>query len=352
MLKKYRIWLIIALALVIVAAILILTNSRTTLRKEISDFAVRDTASITRIFLADKNNNEVLLARTPSGWTVGGKPAQQAKINSFLVTLAELEVKSPVPSKARNNVIKRMAVIGKKIEVYQMVPRIKIFNLVKWFPREKNTKTYYVGDVTQDNLGTFMLMEGADEPFVIHIPNFRGFVSARYSPLDQDWRDYTVFKARPSDIASIELEFPGKPEESFRLNVGADNSVSLEATVDRQPVNGYDTIRVLNFLASFMDIRFEALLNDQVEKSYIDSVLNTRPSTIITLTGRNNRKDVATIYPKKGFSNLYQGQGAVLEPVDLDRAYALVNDGEDFVLIQYFVFDKVTKPLSYLKGSN
>lgn len=351
MLKKYRIWLIIALVLVIVAAVLILTNSRTTLRKEISDFAVRDTASITKIFLADRNNNEVLLVRTPEGWTVGGKPAQQAKVSSFLKTMAELEVKSPVPVKARNNVIKRMAAIGRKVEVYQMVPRIRIFNMVHWFPREKNTKTYYVGDVTQDNLGTFMLMEGADEPFVIHIPNFRGFVAARYSTLDQDWRDYTVFRARPQEIASIGLEFPGNPEESYLLEVKDDNSVSLTATASGQAVTGYDTIRVLSFLTSFADIRFEALLNEQIEKSYIDSVLSTRPSTIITLEHRDSRKDVAILFPKKGFSQLFQKEGAVMEPFDLDRAYALVNDGEDFVLIQYFVFDKVTRPLSYLKGN-
>lgn len=352
MIKKYRIWLIIALALVIISAILLMTNSRTTLRKEISDFSVRDTASVTRIFLADKNNNEVLLVRTPEGWTVAGKPAQQAKINSFLKTLADLEVKSPVPIKARNNVIKRMAAIGKKIEVYQVVPRIRIFGLVSLFPHEKNTKTYYIGDVTADNLGTFMLMDGADEPFVIHIPNFRGFVSSRYSPLEQDWRDYTVFKAGPAEIASIDMEFPGNPGESYRLAVNDDNTISIIDPESRQPISGYDTIRVLNFLTSFTDIRFEALLNHQLEKSFIDSVLSTTPATVITLTHRDQTRDVARIFPKKGFSHLFQQEGAVLEPFDLDRAYALVNDGEDFVLIQYFVFDKVTRPLSYLKGSN
>ena len=40
----------------------------------------------------------------------------------------------------------------------------------------------------------------------------------------------------------------------------------------------------------------------------------------------------------------------MLEPFDLDRAYALVNNGQDFVLIQYFVFDRIMRPLQYLTG--
>jgi hypothetical protein len=68
------------------------------------------------------------------------------------------------------------------------------------------------------------------------------------------------------------------------------------------------------------------------------------------LTTREGDLNEVKIYYKKGFAALYMEDGAALEPFDLDRAYALVNDGKDFVLIQYFVFDKVTRTLAYLKG--
>ncbi|NTV83891.1 MAG: hypothetical protein HGA23_06265, partial [Bacteroidales bacterium] len=79
--RKNRITLIIVLILLLAAAGLIITNSYTTLKKDVSDFSVQDTASITKIFLADKNNNEVTLERSPEGgWLVDGKySAQQAK---------------------------------------------------------------------------------------------------------------------------------------------------------------------------------------------------------------------------------------------------------------------------------
>jgi hypothetical protein len=350
--RKNRVTLIIALILLLVAIALVVTNSYTTLRKEVSDFSIEDTASVTKIFLADKNNNEVTLERSADQtWLVDGKyTAQQAKISSFLKTLMDLEVRSPVPLAARNNVITRMAVIAKKIEIYQISPRINLFNKIRLFPHEKLTRTYYVGDVTQDNQGTFMLMEGAEEPYIVHIPGFRGFVSTRYSTVEAEWRDYTVFKTRINEILSVKVEFPLRPEQSYQLEVQDNQNILLRSLFDNQVVPGYDTMRVLNFLTSFEDIRFESLLEHLIEKEFIDSVTASTPKTIITLTDREGKVNKVKIFAKMGFAPLYSEDGAALEPLDLDRAYALVNEEEDFVLIQYYVFDQVTRTLGSLMG--
>jgi hypothetical protein len=347
--KKNRIAIIVTLILIIAALALIVTNSYTTLRSEVSDFSIADTASITKIFLADKKNNQVLLERNESGrWIIDGKyPGHQVKVQSFLKTLMDLKVRNPVPLAARDNVITRMAAIAKKIEVYQVVPRINLFNKIKLFPHEKNVKTYYVGDVTQDNQGTFMLMEGADEPYVVHIPGFRGFVASRFTTNPDEWRDYTVFSTQIGDIWSVQVEFPLQPEESYRFDIDADKRISLMGIAGMQQVNGFDTIRALNFLTAFQDIRFESLLKNMLEPAYIDSVLSSTPKTVITLTDMQGRENKVKLFRKKGFADLYQQEGAALEPVDLDRAYALVNNGEDFVLIQYYTFDRITRQFSY-----
>ena len=350
--RKNRVTLIIALILLLAAAALVITNSYTTLRKDVSDFSIEDTASVTKIFLADKNNNEVTLERSADGsWLVDGKyMAQKEKISSFLKTLTDLEVRSPVPLVARNNVITRMAVIAKKIEIYQISPRINFFNKIRLFPHEKLTKTYYVGDVTQDNQGTFMLMEGAEEPYIVHIPGFRGFVSTRYSTIKADWRDYTVFKTPINEIQSVRVEFPVQPEQSYQFDIQDNQNITLRSLSDNQVVPDYDTLKALNFLTSFKDIRFESLLEHLLEKEFIDSVASSIPKTIITLTDREGKVNKVKIFAKKGFAPLYSADGALLEPADIDRAYALVNEEEDFVLIQYFVFDQVTRTLSSLRG--
>ncbi|HOX77309.1 MAG TPA: DUF4340 domain-containing protein [Bacteroidales bacterium] len=349
--KKNRIILIITLILIIIAAILVFSTSTSTLNRRVSDFSVQDTASVTKIFMADKSNNELLLERQPDGsWIVDGKfQVQQAKISAFLKTLKDLTVRSPVPLAARDNVIKRMAVLAKKVEIYQVKPAISLFNRVNLFPREKLTKVYYVGDVTQDNQGTYMLMEGADDPFIVHITGFRGFVSSRYSTIRADWRDFTVFKTPINRIRSVRVEYPQKPEQSFEVDVLDNQNVSLVSLADNRNV-AYDTLRTLHFLTSFEDVRFESLLAHLIEKEFIDSVSASTPKTIISLTDTDGRVNRIKIFNKKSFAPYYSEDGAMLEPVDLDRAYALVNEEEDFVLIQYFVFDKVTRTLDFLTG--
>ncbi len=352
MMKKNRLTLIIAIILLVAAGTLYLTRSASTLRKSVSEFSVDDTANVTRLFLADKSNNEVTLERSEDGrWLVNGKyTAQTAKISSFLKTLADLEVRAPVPMAARNNVITRMSVIARKIEIYQVKPMINLFDKVKLFPRETLAMTYYIGDVTQDNQGTYMLMEGADEPYIVHLPGFRGFVSTRYSTLAADWRDYTVFHTPINEIQSVQVEFPLNPGQSYRFDLQDNQNISLKTYPAGHLVAPYDTLRVLNFLTAFEDIRFESLLEHLVEKEYIDSVTASTPKTVITLTDRKGSVNKVKLFTKGSLLPLLSDDGDRMEPVDLERAYALVNEEEDFVLVQYFIFDRVTRPLWFFTG--
>ena len=69
--KKNVISIVIIAILVIIAGILIGNNRYlSSLRSEASDFSVYDTASITKLFFADKSGHQVLLQREGTGWMV------------------------------------------------------------------------------------------------------------------------------------------------------------------------------------------------------------------------------------------------------------------------------------------
>jgi hypothetical protein len=40
-------------------------------------------------------------------------------------------------------------------------------------------------------------------------------------------------------------------------------------------------------------------------------------------------------------------EGEEIPPFDVDRMYGMINNGKDFVLIQYYQFDKVIKPAGW-----
>jgi hypothetical protein len=345
--KKNILILTLTGILLIIAAFLVLKQKNGTFRRSIKDFAVSDTASITKIFLADKNNRTVLLERKSAGdWLLNGTyKARNTGIKMLFETFVNLIPKYPVPKKAHNNIILQLAGRSVKVEIYQEVYRINIWGM-KLFPHEKRTKTYYVGGATPDNMGTFMLMEGADVPFVVHLLGFRGFVAPRYSTIEKDWRDHTIFRTRLNDIRSVIMEIPADPTNSFVVT-NENGELKLYRFGSRELIHQYDTLKLLNFLTSFADLRYEASLND-IDSVRIDSIVHSTPKNVLSLIDNKGDTTTIKIFFKPNDNERYDLEGKVYT-YDLDRAYALVNNDRDFVLIQYFVFDKALRPLSYFE---
>jgi hypothetical protein len=344
---KNRNFIITAAILAVIAVILLLTNSKTTFRRALSDFAVDDTANITKIFMSDKNNNNLTLTRTGDGkWLVGGKyAASKANVELLMGTMLGLQVKETVPKAAVENVIRELATISVKVEIYQWKYRINLFGWIRLFPHEKLSKVYYVGGPTQSNRGSYMIMEHSSVPFVVFLPGLRGFVTPIYSPIEKYWRDYSIFRKTMQEIATVRLEFPANPENSFEVMNSRSGNLSLLSLQDNQPVPVFDTLKVMNFIASFRNINFEALLND-MDAHRKDSILASPPYCIISLTDTARKTQVIKTYRKGAYPGEVDDFGKPA-PYDLDRLYALTNDGQDFTLIQYFVFDKILRPKTF-----
>ncbi len=348
--RKNRNILIIALILAIVAAILLLNRSKKTLSADISEFSVTDTASVSRIFMADKSDNKVLLERTKEGkWTLNGKyDVHVENLNTFLQTICNLQVREPVARAAHNNIIKLLSTKSVKVEIYQNSHRIRLGNY-RFFPYEKLTKTYYIGDATMDNVGTYALIEGADTPVVLYMPGLRGYVATRFSTLESDWRVHTVFNKKLPEIKEIKLEFLENPEESFKVINNNNQNLSLFRLIDNQKINRFDTLQLMSLVNAFRNIRYEVLINDMdaVKK---DSIVKSLPLHRVTIELNDGTKQTAKTFGRKlPVPEIDVFDGSTVTH-DRDRMYALVNNDQDFVIVQYFVFDKILLPLSFFTG--
>lgn len=344
--RKNRIIILVTLLLAVVAGLLMLNKSKSTLDRKISDFAVSDTASVTRIFMSDKADNKVLLARKPDGtWSLNDKyDAHVENVNTFLTTISNLEVREPVAKAAHNNIITLLASRSVKVEIYQQSYRINLGSY-HFFPYEKLAKTYYIGDATMDNAGTYALLEGADTPVILYMPGLRGFVATRFSTAETDWRVHTVFNKKLPDIKEIKVEFTQKPEESFKVINNNNESLSLYKLTDNKLISRYDTLQLMAFVNAFRNIRYETLLND-MEPHKMDSIVSSTPLHRITLELKDGTKQTATTFGRMlpvPEIDVFDGSTVTY---DRDRMYALVNNDKDFVMVQFFVFDKILMPLS------
>ena len=72
-----------------------------------------------------------------------------------------------------------------------------------------------MGNATKDSSGTFMLKEGSDQPYIVYIPGFRGYISTRFTADPEDWRDHVIFNNSMADIQSLIIEGGAKTINTF-----------------------------------------------------------------------------------------------------------------------------------------
>ncbi len=313
-----------------------------------SNFAVTDTANITKVFMSDREGREVTLDRiSRSEWRLNRvHEANNAVVNSLLRTIYNIEVKGIVPRSKHNTVISDMAAKNTRVEIYQRVPRIRIGRL-RLFPHVKMTKSYFVGGPTPDHHGTYMMMDGSERAFITFVPGQNAFLSLRYSTRESDWRDHTILALTIQQIQSVDVEIPGRPEESYRIEKTGERTFEMFQHYDQPVTIPLDTTRVLNFLASFRSVKYEGLIND-MDPMRRDSIINQVPMQTLTITAIDGGVHTIKTFRRKA-PHEYDELTQQRIKWDRDRLYALINDGKDLTLCQFYVFDDILKPFTYFR---
>lgn len=334
--KRNLIGLVVLLVLAALAYYVYLERGKGTIKPELHDFAVEDTAAVTKIFLADKIGQTVLLERQgPNGWTVNSThKARKDAVDVLLKTIKRVEMKSPVANTAHDNIVRLMAGKSIKVEIYQGKDKVK---------------TYYVGDATKDNMGTYMLIEGSRTPFICHIPGFYGYLSGRFMTRAWEWRDTEIFSYRLPEIAEIRVDFHQEPERSFKITHSPERVVQLFRTYPKESlVENMDTVFVKRYMLNYRNVRFESLQKYDAER--VDSIVNSPPYFTISVKDPQGQVRSVTSYRLPANPGAIDGNDQPLE-WDPDRMHAILNGNEtEVVLIQYFSFDRLTANIKDLQS--
>lgn len=316
------------------------------------DFHIADVSTITKIFMADKNNHQVLLSRTigegDTTWLVDQQhKASQPMIDQLIETLHTMRIRSQVNRNAVPNIIKDISSTSVKVEVYQRVYFINWFGgKLRLFPHEKLTKTYFVGRETQDQMASYMYREGDKVPYIIHIPGFRGYLTPIFSTSPYTWRSHNIVALDVKQIERVELDILAAPEESYAVYREGDNfAMELLSTHTRLP--GFDTARVAQMLIAMRNLNFDEYAAI-VPNANMDTSFSEGPRNILRITDTAHVTREVKTYIK--YVNPDDAK-AMPDPemyntFDIDRLYAII-DNKDTVLLQYFVFDHILQPASF-----
>jgi hypothetical protein len=305
-----------------------------TVDSDARNFKLKDTASITKIFIADKEGNQSSVERTKKGWVVNGKyPCRPDAIAILMAAIRNVEVKMPVPKAARENVLKVMATTASKVEIYAGGKRVK---------------QYYMGHETPDGEGSYMLLsdpetgENYSEPFICFIPGFIGYLSPRYIAKENEWRDRMVINYTPPEMRQIKVTHLENPDSSFTIDLESTTQFRLKNYAGKELK--FDEFKMKQYLAYFQNLSYEALLTGQFKKLE-DSLFRHPPFEIITISKTDPSTDVFKFYHKAP-TELIPEHGVTYK-YDPDRMYLRFAGDKEWAIIQTYVFGKLFPYPSY-----
>ena len=89
-----------------------------------------------------------------------------------------------------------------------------------------------------------------------------------------------------------------------------------------------------------------------LKQNQIDSVLKSQPINILTVTDKDGKVNKVKFFARKPKKESYGKDGLLLK-FDEERMDALMNNGIDFVMVQFYMFGKVMPTVDYfLKGAS
>lgn len=293
-------------------------------------FTIKDTASISRIFLADKKGNTILLQRQKDGgWLLDNKyPVMSSPVNTLLYTFTMQVPMYPVPETQHNNVIKSMSANAVKVELYDN--------------DNEMIRTFYVGGQANNFEGTYMLIEGATRPYVVQIPGLDGYLTTRYSTDATDWRDRTVCNITAQELRSVTVTYPSEPLNSFTLINDSEGKIKVEADTALTKYSKFNERRASVYSKYFEKIFHEGYVNGTYK---IDSLISISPvRCIIDVASKKGEKQHIEVHwmpLNKRSKNMLTPNPSTPGTYDADRFFAVINNAKDTVIIQRTTFDKI-----------
>ncbi len=279
---------------------------------------VEDRDDIHRIFIADREGGTADIRRRDGNyWIYNDKfNANPNVLANVLDAVTRIRLQSRPAQSMIPNMIKTLSTKSTKVELYDK--------------NDKVLKSFYVGGVTPNELGTFMILEGSDNPYIMEIPYAHVSLKQRFFTGDHKWRDKTLVEYNPKDILSVSAEYPKRKNKSFKLAKNKESwKVEPFYPTTRKIEKEINSDLVESYLKGFKKVGAE---NFESRPKFIKRETNQREFCILTILHRDGTEEEIHFFPIQTYEN---DDKTKPEPV---VRYLAVNSKKDFYLTQHLVF--------------
>lgn len=285
------------------------------------DFKIEDAEQINRIFIADRSGQQVELSRRGKDWLVDGKYlANENAINNLLDAVKRIDMQY-IPAKAAvPNIVKNLATEGILVQIFDK--------------NDQKIKGYYIGGSTSDERGTYAILEGAEQPYVVHLPSWVGNLRFRLNFFGDDWRSKQIFAEEISRIEKVSVEYPTQRNRSFTLERKGENYTVAPFYESDQPTREVPRDRVERYLFHYQKLFVSSYENKNPEESA--ALLKTLPFAHIQLTKSDGTQKSLKAYARYADleMNIDSKTGEISTDIPLQGYNLLLNEEQDFAVIQ------------------
>ena len=275
---------------------------------------------IYKIFIADRDGTQTTLERKGEGWIYNNQwKAKENAIDNLLDAITRVRVRYKPAEAAVENMIRSLATEGIKVEIYGQANKL--------------LKAYYVGGAPPDERGTYMILEGEEQPYVNEIPSWEGNLRFRYNLKGKHWRDETIFDYQLEDISSVSVEYPKQRSKSFILKKeGESTEVApfFETTklIEKPANEGL----IEAFLIGFEKFIAEGFENENPGRDSISNLIPFCKISVEDHEGEIKTLSLFPIYPDRSGIDLETGE-VIRSDIPVERYFADCSNG-DFYLVQ------------------
>ena len=328
--KKTTAYIIGIILLVIIAVLFYLKDEKNTLDASVSDFALEKEEAPDSLVL--KQDSLVSTLSLQHGkWMLNNRyHAREKAVNQLFNVLQDIQVESPATQSSKKTVLELVRENPLHIKIYRKGIKIKDF-LVEDSQMKKGT--------------TYMLMSGANEPFLMNLPGYNGDIALLLRADPDYWRDKTLFDYSGIDISKVEVIYPEKKSKSFILTYNKKDQFVLNNAFKKGGIEKVNTSKAARYLSYFSNIFYEKILVHSEELK--DSLKKETPYCIISVEDVNGKTKTLNTFRK--LSEGQKDEFGQESYYDLNHLYGVFNEFGDILLIKYTEIDPLFKEIDYFR---
>jgi hypothetical protein len=324
MLKKNIISLAILIVLGIVSAVYFFSNHNNTLSNKESAFACSDLSSVSNISL--KNGDSVVtLNKKNNHWYYNStfivKPSLMSLCHKIFT---QVEIKSPVSDR----------------NALQIADSLKHSGTEIWLKVEDKTLRHYFIWADKQNRYIYMMMADRQVPFIVTLSSVQENFAALFQVRPEFWRDMTILRYTQDQIASIRVEQPRNPDQSFYLEISSKGKAIL-TSIKSGKLQGFKKEAVEEYLFCFKSIKATAFVEHRAETMKL--LTKEHPLFTISITDREGKLNVFKIFSKKADGKNLKQSGT---NTDTNFCYVLINEKE-LAVVKFVEIDPITRNLDF-----